>query len=78
MFSLVGCNITIMKRLLLLLILTGVAFWSCEDKPQSQPEDCAGVTVGDNICWCTDITANNYDSLATFDDGSCVNTIEII
>ena len=67
-----------MKRLLLLLILTGVAFWSCEDKPQSQPEDCAGVTGGYNICGCTDITAFNYDSLATFDDGSCVNTIEII
>ena len=67
-----------MKRFLSLLILTGIVFWSCEDKLQSQPEDCAGITGGDNICGCTDITAINYDSLATFDDGSCVNTIEII
>ena len=34
-------------------------------------EDCAGVWGGNNICGCTDITAINYDSTATFDDGSC-------
>ncbi len=60
-----------MKRLLVLLILTGVVFWSCEDEPQSQPEDCAGIVGGDNICGCTDNTSINYDSTATFDDGSC-------
>ncbi len=60
-----------MKRLLSLLILTGVVFWSCEDEPQSQPEDCAGIVGGDNICGCTDSTSINYDSTATFDDGSC-------
>ena len=67
-----------MKHFLLLLILTGVVFWSCEDEPQSQPKDCAGVIGGDNICGCTDSTATNYDSTATYDDGSCINTIEII
>ena len=60
-----------MKRLLVLLILTGVVFWSCEDEPQSQPEDCAGIVGGDNICGCTDSTSINYDSTATFDDRSC-------
>ena len=71
----VGCNIVLMKRLLSLLILTGVVFWSCED--ESQPEDCAGIVGGDNICGCTDSTAVNYDSLATYDDGSCILPIEI-
>ena len=33
--------------------------------------DCAGVLYGENICGCTDSTAANYDSTATFDDGSC-------
>ena len=66
-----------MKRLLSLLILTGVVFWSCEDEPQSLPEDCAGVAGGVNICGCTDVTASNYDSLATYDDGSCILPIEI-
>jgi hypothetical protein len=33
--------------------------------------DCAGVLYGDNICGCTDSIAANYDSNATFDDGSC-------
>jgi hypothetical protein len=54
------------NRLTLLLFL-GLAFWVCED----QPEDCAGVAGGDNICGCTDSTATNYDSTATFDDESC-------
>ena len=33
--------------------------------------DCAGVLYGENICGCTESTAANYDSTATFDDGSC-------
>ena len=33
--------------------------------------DCAGVLYGENICGCTDSTAMNYDSTATFDDASC-------
>jgi len=61
-----------MKRFLLLLIILPLLIWvACEDETQSQPKDCAGVTGGDNICGCTDITATNYDSTATFDDESC-------
>jgi len=56
-----------MIRCITLLLFIGLAFWSCED----EPEDCAGVAGGDNICGCTDSTATNYDSIATFDDESC-------
>ena len=43
---------------------------SCEeDAPEK--EDCAGIVGGDNVCGCTDIEAINFDSTATFDDGSC-------
>jgi len=38
-------------------------------------EDCAGIWGGDNICGCTDSTSYNYDSNATFDDGSCNTSI---
>ena len=65
-----------MNRCIALLLFIGLVFWSCED--EQEPEDCAGVAGGDNICGCTDSTATNYDSTATFDDGSCVGTIEII
>jgi hypothetical protein len=41
---------------------------SCED---TELKDCAGVDGGNAICGCTDIVASNFDSLATFDDGSC-------
>ena len=44
---------------------------SDEDEKEDADEDCAGVIGGTNICGCTDITAINYDSTATFDDGSC-------
>ena len=67
-----------MKRFLPLLIVTGAVFWSCEDEPQSQPEDCAGIVGGDNICGCTDSTSINYDSTATFDDGSCMDCAGVI
>ena len=67
-----------MKRLLPLLILTGAVFWSCEDEPQSKPEDCSGIVGGDNICGCTDSTSINYDSTATFDDGSCMDCAGVI
>jgi hypothetical protein len=56
-----------MIRYISLLLFIGLAFWACED----EPEDCAGVAGGDNICGCTDSTATNYDSTATFDDESC-------
>ena len=33
--------------------------------------DCSGECGGTNICGCNDTTAINYDSTATFNDGSC-------
>ena len=47
-----------------------VIFLSCE-KEESETEDCAGVLGGESICGCTDSEAINYDSTATYDDGSC-------
>ena len=44
----------------------------CDDNPSNDcEEDCAGILGGNNICGCTDSTAVNYNSTATFDDGSC-------
>jgi Leucine-rich repeat (LRR) protein len=51
-----------------MLLFIGLVFWSCEE---DEPEDCAGVAGGDNICGCTDSIATNYESTATFDDESC-------
>ena len=56
-----------MKKILLMLPL--LLYWSCEE--EQEPEDCAGVRGGNNICGCIDTTATNYDSTATYDDGSC-------
>ena len=56
-----------MKKILLILPL--LLYWSCEE--EQEPEDCAGVRGGNNICGCIDTTATNYDSTATYDDGSC-------
>ena len=36
-------------------------------------EDCVGEWGGENICGCTDKTAINYDSTATYDDGTCLS-----
>ena len=48
----------------------------CDDDPTNDCEkDCAEVWGGTNICGCTDSTAINYDSNATFDDGSCDSSI---
>jgi hypothetical protein len=60
-----------MVRYISLLLFIGFAFWSCEEEA-TEPEDCAGVAGGENICGCTDSTATNYDSTATYDDGSCI------
>jgi hypothetical protein len=65
-----------MRRYISLLLLIGLAFWSCEEATHGTgneflTEDCAGVIGGDNICGCTDSTATNFDSTATFDDESC-------
>ena len=60
-----------MIRYTLLLLFVGLAFWTCAEDEEPLAEDCAGVAGGDNICGCTDSTATNYDSLATYDDNSC-------
>ena len=71
-----------MKHFLPLLIILPLLLWvGCEESEDTSPElteDCAGVLGGNNICGCTDTTALNYDSTSTYDDGSCINTIEII
>ena len=66
-----------------LLLISLLIFFSCEDTNTSSSEieleeDCAGILGGENICGCMDSTAINYDSTATYDDGSCLNTINII
>ncbi len=44
----------------------------CDSIPTNDcVEDCAGAWGGENICGCTDSNAYNYNSSATFDDGSC-------
>ena len=58
-----------MKKYILPILFMSLLYWSCED--EALPEDCAGVAGGDNICGCTDSTATNYDSTATFNDESC-------
>jgi hypothetical protein len=58
------------KHILFLLILS-LVFWACAEDEESLAEDCAGVLGGNNICGCTDSTASNFDSLATYDDSSC-------
>ena len=53
-----------------LIFLSLFLFISCEeDEPEK--EDCAGVVGGNNVCGCTDVEATNFDSSATFDDGTC-------
>ena len=50
----------------------------CDDDPSNDCEkDCAEVWGGSNICGCTDSTAVNYNSNATFDDGSCDTSITL-
>ena len=60
------------KHTLFLLILS-LVFWACAKDEEPLAEDCAGIAGGANICGCTDSTATNFDSLATYDDGSCVD-----
>ena len=63
------------KRTFFSLIIS-LFFWTCAKDEEPLPEDCAGVAGGGNICGCTDITAFNYNSSATFDDGSCQSHID--
>ena len=76
-----------MKKLLLIVLLIVGCIES--DTTAPEPEDCAGVAGGDaiedcadvcgggNICGCTDATAANFNSLATYDDGSCAHSPDI-
>ena len=59
-----------MKKIFILFVTVFFTF-SCEDDQVRESEDCAGVMGGDNVCGCTDDLAMNFDSTATFDDGSC-------
>ena len=62
------------KQIFLSLIISFFVWTCAEDEEENiEPlsEDCAGVAGGNNICGCTDTTAFNYNSNATFDDGSC-------
>ena len=54
----------------LYLLFSITLFISCE-KEDSEVEDCAGILGGNNVCGCTDIGAINYDSTATYDNGTC-------
>lgn len=56
------------KRFLYLIILI---FFSCTKEEDILPQDCAGISGGNSVCGCTDSTAFNFDSDATYDDGSC-------
>jgi hypothetical protein len=64
-----------MKHFLPLLILPLLLWVACEESEDTSPElteDCAGVLGGNNVCGCTDENSFNYDSDATYNDGSCV------
>ena len=64
------------KRIIPLLLFIGLVFWTCEKDEEPLPEDCSGVAGGNSVCGCTDSTATNYDSTATFDDGGCAYYID--
>ena len=59
-----------MMRFALIIMIMIAFFIGCE-KEENEVEDCAGIIGGENICGCTDSTSANFDSTATFDDGSC-------
>ena len=65
------------KIILVLFIIFG---WSCSKEDSinnsSLPQDCAGIAGGTNICGCTDSTAYNFNSDATYDDGSCQSYLD--
>ena len=65
------------KIISVLFLLLG---WSCSKEDSinnsSLPQDCAGIAGGTNICGCTDSTAYNFNSDATYDDGSCQSYLD--
>ena len=60
-------------RFIFIILFTLGFFNSCQKDTESDPDpdDCAGIAGGNNVCGCTDSTASNYNSSATYDDGSC-------
>ena len=62
-------------RFIFIILFTLGFFNSCQKDTESDPDpdDCAGIAGGNNVCGCTDSTAFNYNSSATYDDGSCNN-----
>ena len=61
----------------IIILFTLLFFYSCQKDTESDPdpEDCAGIINGSSVCGCTDSTAFNYNSSATYDDGSCQSYI---
>ena len=59
-----------MNKQIYFSLLICLLSWKCAEDEQVI-EDCAGVENGNNICGCTDSNSINYDSTATYDDGSC-------
>jgi hypothetical protein len=55
----------------LTFIIFCLAIFNACEKEDPEVEDCAGVLSGDSVCGCMDIEAMNYDSTATYDDGTC-------
>ena len=53
----------------IIILFTLLFFYSCQKDTESdpEPEDCAGIAGGNNVCGCTDSTAFNYNSSATYD-----------
>ena len=62
-----------MKIKAFILYFSILFLFSCQKESESspQPDDCAGISGGSNVCGCTDSTAFNYNNSATYDDGSC-------
>ena len=58
------------SKALIFTIFCSTIFNSCE-REDSEIEDCAGILGGNNVCGCMEIEAMNYDSTATYDDGTC-------
>ena len=61
-------------KILISFFLFLFLIFSCsdpEDDTLDEVVDCAGVPNGNTICGCMDSTAFNYNSSATYDDGSC-------
>ena len=58
-------------RIKSILCVIPLLFLSCDEAEEQNAEDCAGIVGGNTICGCTDSDATNYNSEATYDDGSC-------